>query len=122
VRGSKRCVRAAKPDRAELRQLIPLSSFPWVSPPTQLQAPCHEPPHCLIPAQHMMGTGDFSMKDEQGQSVVTQQAKAEAEHVSNNYARPGGQVCMQAKLPLTLFVVAWCPVACVVPGGEFDLF
>jgi len=39
----------------------------------------------------MMGTGDFSLKDEQGNSCVPEQIK-EVVHANNNYARPGGQV------------------------------
>eukprot|EP00983_Pelagomonas_calceolata_P050178 1141841-Pelagomonas_calceolata.AAC.2 len=40
----------------------------------------------------MLATGDFTLKDEQGKSIVPEQIKAEVDRVSNNYARPDGQV------------------------------
>jgi len=44
--------------------------------------------------QHMLSTGDFTLKDEQGRSIVPEQIKAQVDRVSNNYARPDGQVCI----------------------------
>eukprot|EP00200_Dunaliella_tertiolecta_P001851 CAMPEP_0202349042 /NCGR_PEP_ID=MMETSP1126-20121109/6700_1 /ASSEMBLY_ACC=CAM_ASM_000457 /TAXON_ID=3047 /ORGANISM="Dunaliella tertiolecta, Strain CCMP1320" /LENGTH=195 /DNA_ID=CAMNT_0048940789 /DNA_START=20 /DNA_END=607 /DNA_ORIENTATION=+ len=41
--------------------------------------------------EHMLATGDFTLKDEQGKSIVPEQIKAEVDRVSNNYARPDGQ-------------------------------
>ncbi|KAF5835602.1 hypothetical protein DUNSADRAFT_7150 [Dunaliella salina] len=41
--------------------------------------------------EHMLATGDFTLKDEQGKTIIPDQIRAEVDRVTNNYARPDGQ-------------------------------